>query len=90
MAPDMLSPSLSSTQPGKGLSWITLQRIARLMPAVQLRLAGISCTKLRRLHQPFVKAKHAAIVGMYQQFDDQVAENAAIVRQIGSRGSGDH
>ena len=33
-----------------------------------------------------IKAKDAAIVGMYQQFGDQVAENAAIVREIGSRG----
>jgi hypothetical protein len=33
-----------------------------------------------------IKSKDAAIVGMYQQFGDQVAENAAIVREIGSRG----
>ena len=33
-----------------------------------------------------LKPKDAAIVGMYQQFGDQVAENAAIVREIGSRG----
>jgi hypothetical protein len=33
-----------------------------------------------------IKGKDAAIVGMYQQFGDQVAENAAIVREIGSRG----
>ena len=33
-----------------------------------------------------IKPKDAAIVGMYQQFGDQVAENAAIVREIGSRG----
>jgi hypothetical protein len=33
-----------------------------------------------------LKAKDAAIVGMYQQFGDQVAENAAIVREVGSRG----
>jgi len=25
-------------------------------------------------------------VGMYQQFGDQVAENAAIIREVGSRG----
>jgi hypothetical protein len=33
-----------------------------------------------------LKPKDAAIVGMYQQFGDQVAENAAIVREIGSKG----
>ena len=33
-----------------------------------------------------IKPKDAAIVGMYQQFGDQVAENATIVREIGSRG----
>jgi hypothetical protein len=33
-----------------------------------------------------IKAKDAAIVGMYQQLGDQVAENAAIVREIGPRG----
>jgi hypothetical protein len=33
-----------------------------------------------------LKPKNAAIVGMYQQFGDQVAENAAIVREVGSRG----
>jgi hypothetical protein len=33
-----------------------------------------------------LKPSDAAIVGMYQQFGDQVAENAAIVREIGSRG----
>jgi hypothetical protein len=33
-----------------------------------------------------VKPKDAAIVGMYQQFGDQVAENAAIVREIGAKG----
>jgi hypothetical protein len=33
-----------------------------------------------------LKPKDAAIVGMYQQFGDQVAENAAIVREVGSRG----
>ena len=32
-----------------------------------------------------VKSKDAAIVDMYQQFGDQVAENAGIVREIGSR-----
>ena len=37
-----------------------------------------------------IKPKDAAIVGMYQQFGDQVAENAAIVREIGSRGERDH
>jgi hypothetical protein len=33
-----------------------------------------------------IKPRDAAIVGMYQQFGDQVAENSAIVREIGSRG----
>ena len=33
-----------------------------------------------------IKAQDAAIVGMYQQFGDQVAENAAVVREIGSKG----
>jgi len=33
-----------------------------------------------------LKPKDAAIVGMYQQFGDQVAENAAIIREVGSRG----
>jgi hypothetical protein len=33
-----------------------------------------------------IKATDAAIVGMYQQFGDQVAENASIVREITSRG----
>ena len=33
-----------------------------------------------------LKPKDEAIVGMYQQFGDQVAENAAIVREVGSRG----
>ena len=33
-----------------------------------------------------LKPKDAAIVGMHQQFGDQVAENAAIVREVGSRG----
>ena len=33
-----------------------------------------------------LKPKDAAIVGMYQQFGDQVAENAAIVWEVGSRG----
>jgi hypothetical protein len=33
-----------------------------------------------------IKPKDAAIVGMYQQFGDQVAENAALVREFGSRG----
>jgi hypothetical protein len=33
-----------------------------------------------------LKPKDAAIVGMYQQFGDQVAENAAIVREIGPKG----
>jgi hypothetical protein len=32
-----------------------------------------------------IKPKDAAIVGMYQQFGDQVAENAAIVRELGSK-----
>jgi hypothetical protein len=33
-----------------------------------------------------LKPRDAAIVGMYQQFGDQVAENSAIVREIGSKG----
>jgi hypothetical protein len=33
-----------------------------------------------------LRPKDAAIVGMYQQFGDQVAENAAIVREISSMG----
>jgi hypothetical protein len=33
-----------------------------------------------------LKTKDAAIVGMYQQFGDQVAENAAIVREVVSSG----
>jgi hypothetical protein len=33
-----------------------------------------------------LKPKDAAIVGMYQQFGDQAAENAAIIREVGSRG----
>ena len=33
-----------------------------------------------------LKPKDAAIVGMYQQFGDQVAENAAIVREVVARG----
>jgi hypothetical protein len=33
-----------------------------------------------------LKPKDAAIVGMYQQFGDQVAENASIVREVSSRG----
>jgi len=33
-----------------------------------------------------LKPKDAAIVGMYKQFGEQVAENAAIVREVGSRG----
>ena len=33
-----------------------------------------------------LEPKDAAIVGMYRQFGDQVAENAAIVREVGSRG----
>jgi hypothetical protein len=33
-----------------------------------------------------LKPTDAAIVGMYQQFGDQVAENSAIVREIGSKG----
>lgn len=32
-----------------------------------------------------IKPTDALIVGMYQQFNDQVAENAAIVREIGAR-----
>jgi hypothetical protein len=32
-----------------------------------------------------IKPTDAVIVGMYQQFDDQVGENAAIVREVGSR-----
>ncbi len=32
-----------------------------------------------------LKPTDAAIVGMYQQFGDQVAENAAIVREVGSK-----
>jgi hypothetical protein len=35
-----------------------------------------------------VKPTDALIVGMYQQFNDQVAENAALVRELGSRGRG--
>ena len=48
-----------------------------------------SPTEVRRCFEEAfanIKAKDAAIVGMYQQFGDQVAENAAIVREIGSRG----
>ena len=33
-----------------------------------------------------IKPTDAVIVGMYQQFGDQVGENAAIVREITSRG----
>ena len=32
-----------------------------------------------------IKATDAVIVGMYQQFGDQVGENAALVREVGSR-----
>src|SRR4029453_13245998 len=32
-----------------------------------------------------LKPTDAAIVGMYQQFGDQVGENAALVREVGSR-----
>ena len=32
-----------------------------------------------------IKPTDAVIIGMYQQFGDQVAENAAIVRELGSR-----
>ena len=32
-----------------------------------------------------IKSTDAVIVGMYQQFNDQVAENAALVREFGSR-----
>ena len=34
-----------------------------------------------------LKPIDAVIVGMYQQLSDQVGENAAIVRQINSRGA---
>jgi hypothetical protein len=33
-----------------------------------------------------IKPTDAVIVGMYQQFGDQVAENAALVRDVGARG----
>jgi hypothetical protein len=33
-----------------------------------------------------IKPTDAMIVGMYQQFGDQVAENAALVRELGARG----
>ena len=48
-----------------------------------------SLAEVRRcLEEAFasLKPKDAAIVGMYQQFGDQVAEKAAIVREVGSRG----
>jgi len=32
-----------------------------------------------------IKPTDAAIVGMYQQFGDQVGEDAALVREIASR-----
>ncbi len=32
-----------------------------------------------------IKPTDAVIVGMYQQFGDQVGENAALVREFGSR-----
>lgn len=35
-----------------------------------------------------IKPTDAMIVGMYQQFGDQVGENAAIVRELGSRSAG--
>jgi hypothetical protein len=34
-----------------------------------------------------IKPTDAVIVGMYQQFGDQVGENAALVREVGSRSS---
>jgi hypothetical protein len=33
-----------------------------------------------------IKPTDAMIVGMYQQFGDQVAENATLVREFGARG----
>jgi hypothetical protein len=35
-----------------------------------------------------IKSTDALIVGMYQQFNDQVAENAAIVRELCARRMG--
>lgn len=48
-----------------------------------------SAAKVRRCFEEAfasIKSKDAVIVGMYQQFGDQVAENTAIVREIASRG----
>lgn len=41
----------------------------------------------RRFEEAYtnLKPNDAAIVGMYQQFGDQVAENAAIVRELASK-----
>jgi hypothetical protein len=52
------------------------------------RRIGSPAEVLRCFEEAFsnIKPNDAAIVGMYQQFGDQVAQNAAIVREIGSRG----
>jgi hypothetical protein len=50
------------------------------------RRIGTSSEIRRAFEQAFANLKptDAAIVGMYQQFGDQVAENAAIVREVAS------
>jgi hypothetical protein len=52
---DMLRPFPSSTEPGKGLSWIPLHQIVSLMATVPLPVAGISCTRLRGSLPPLLR-----------------------------------
>jgi len=59
--------------------------------AYKILAAGRRIESPSQVHQCFeaafgnIKRTDAAIVGMYQQFSDQVAENAAIVREVCSR-----
>ena len=49
----MLTLSPSSTEPGKGFSWIPLHRIVSRVASVRLPVAGSFCTKQRGSLPPF-------------------------------------
>ena len=81
-------PILYPSRKGSPVDTSSSDRVAD--GSLRLRVAGISCNRLRGSLPPLlhtnIKGKDAAIVGMYQRFGDRVAENAAIVREIGSTG----
>ncbi|MFH1085794.1 MAG: hypothetical protein V1772_08550 [Chloroflexota bacterium] len=73
--------------------WQAMRQTARPCLAFKILAAGRLCDRAERVEQAFeqtfgaIKSNDAVIVGMYPEYEDQVALNAAYTRRFGAVGA---